>query len=138
MPPSGYPRNSTSVTPTTAQLATCSSRRTGPACSGGSSETETAATQQDWGGSESYSEGVVTEMTEVKPGEWKITAERPAGKEEVAAVLKHFGSVKRLREASIDQIQEVPGVGPGLAAAIHGHLRPSSPPPADPGGGEDR
>ena len=54
------------------------------------------------------------------------------------AVLKHFGSVKRLREASIDQIQEVPGVGPGLAAAIHGHLRPSSPPPADPGGGEDR
>ena len=42
-----------------------------------------------WGG-QTYSQGVRTEMTEVKPGEWKITAERPAGKEEVAAVLHHF------------------------------------------------
>ena len=41
------------------------------------------------------------------------------------AVLKHFGSVKRLRDASLDQIQEVSGVGPGLAAAIHAHLHPT-------------
>ena len=35
------------------------------------------------------------------------------------ALLRHFGSVKRLKEASVDQIQEVPGIGPALAATIH-------------------
>jgi len=35
------------------------------------------------------------------------------------ALLRHFGSVKRLREASPDQIQEVPGIGVALAATIH-------------------
>ena len=29
-----------------------------------------------------------------------------------AALLKHFGSVKRIREASVEQITEVKGVGP--------------------------
>jgi len=35
------------------------------------------------------------------------------------ALLRHFGSVKRLREASVEQIQEVPGIGVALAATIH-------------------
>ena len=34
------------------------------------------------------------------------------------ALLRHFGSVKRLREATAEQIQEVPGIGPALAATI--------------------
>lgn len=58
-----------------------------PACSSDSSRSEAEA--GEWSADDSYSEGVVTEMTEVKPGEWKITAERPAGKEEVAAIMRH-------------------------------------------------
>lgn len=47
----------------------------------------------DWSGettTDSYSQGVITEMTEVQPGQWKITAERPAGKEQISAILHHF------------------------------------------------
>jgi excinuclease ABC subunit C len=39
-----------------------------------------------------------------------------------SALLKHFGSLKRLREASIDEIGEVRGVGPQIAAAVHANL----------------
>ncbi|MBD2769091.1 hypothetical protein IC235_14450 [Hymenobacter sp. BT664] len=61
-----------------------------PACSNGNADRdEDNGAEGSWGG-ETYSQGVITELTEVKPGEWKITAERPAGKEEVAAVLHHF------------------------------------------------
>ncbi len=35
-----------------------------------------------------------------------------------AALLAHFGSVKRLRAASVADIQNVPGIGPGLAVTI--------------------
>jgi excinuclease ABC subunit C len=35
------------------------------------------------------------------------------------ALLRHFGSVKRLKEASVEQIREVPGIGPALGATIH-------------------
>lgn len=35
------------------------------------------------------------------------------------ALLRHFGSVKRLKEASVEQIKEVPGIGPALADMIH-------------------
>ena len=34
------------------------------------------------------------------------------------ALLKHFGSLKRLRAATVDEIAEVPGVGPRTAAAV--------------------
>jgi len=45
------------------------------------------------------------------------------------ALLTHFGSVKRLKEASVEQIREVPGVGVALAATIHVTLhRPATPP----------
>lgn len=45
-----------------------------------------------------------------------------------AALLKHFGSVKAIRAASLAELQEVDGVGPALAAAIAAAL---APPPAD-------
>jgi hypothetical protein len=79
-----------------------------PACSD-NSNSRTAA-EGDWRSgngnstSDSYSEGVITEMTEVQPGEWKITAERPAGKEQVAAVLKHFdGKVDTLQGQALQR-----------------------------------
>jgi len=34
------------------------------------------------------------------------------------ALLKHFGSLKRVRAASADEIAAVPGVGPRTAAAV--------------------
>ncbi len=38
-------------------------------------------------------------------------------------LLRHFGSVARLRAASVEQIAEVKGIGPQLAEAIAGRLR---------------
>ena len=34
------------------------------------------------------------------------------------AVMKHFGSFKKLRSATVDEVAEVPGIGPMIAAAI--------------------
>ncbi|GAA1120609.1 excinuclease ABC subunit UvrC [Citricoccus alkalitolerans] len=42
-------------------------------------------------------------------------------------LLKHFGSVKRIRAASVDQLQEARGIGPALAATVHAALHPNSP-----------
>lgn len=44
------------------------------------------------------------------------------GPKRVQALLKHFGSVSRLREASVDEIRSAPGVGPQLAELIHERL----------------
>ncbi|GHF09175.1 excinuclease ABC subunit UvrC [Pseudolysinimonas yzui] len=44
------------------------------------------------------------------------------GPARVKVLLAHFGSVARLRAASVDEIAEVRGVGPSLAAAIVGRL----------------
>lgn len=52
------------------------------------------------------------------------------------ALLQRFGSVKRLRAATVGQIQEVPGIGPQLAAAVHVALAPAhgeGTAPAEPG-----
>jgi len=38
------------------------------------------------------------------------------------ALLKHFGSVKRLREATADEVAEVPGIGAATAQAVVEHL----------------
>ncbi len=46
------------------------------------------------------------------------------------ALLKHFGSVRRIRQASVDQLTEVPGVGPSTARAVLAALDSS-------GAGED-
>ena len=35
------------------------------------------------------------------------------------ALMKYFGSVKKLRAATVQEIDEVPGIGPGLARAIY-------------------
>lgn len=40
------------------------------------------------------------------------------------ALLKHFGSVKRIRAAGVEQLQEAPGIGPSLATAVHAALHP--------------
>ena len=41
------------------------------------------------------------------------------GKKRKADLLKHFGSLGPLMDASVEAIQRVPGVGPRLAASIH-------------------
>jgi excinuclease ABC subunit C len=47
-----------------------------------------------------------------------------------AALLKHFGSVKKLRLAGAEEIAEVPGIGPALAATVAAALAGSAPGPA--------
>jgi excinuclease ABC subunit C len=42
------------------------------------------------------------------------------------AVLRHFGSVRALRAASVDELVQAPGVGPALAARIFATLHPDS------------
>jgi excinuclease ABC subunit C len=44
-----------------------------------------------------------------------------------AALLRHFGSVKRLRNASVDDLEAVDGVGPALARAVHAALAADTP-----------
>ncbi|WP_431805099.1 excinuclease ABC subunit UvrC [Microbacterium sp. bgisy203] len=48
-----------------------------------------------------------------------VLAEVPGlGDARIKALLKHFGSVTALRRASADEIMELPGIGPKLAASI--------------------
>ena len=54
-----------------------------------------------------------------------------------AALLKEFGSVKRIRAASADEISSVRGIGPALAATILEHLTPDRA-PAEHTGRHDR
>lgn len=44
------------------------------------------------------------------------------GKSRAALVLRHFGSVRNVRAASVEAIAEVPGIGPTLAARIYEHV----------------
>jgi hypothetical protein len=74
-----------------------------PACSSSSDSDENS---EEWtsGNGESYSQGVITEMTETQPGQWKITAETPAGKEQVAAILHHYdGKTDTLQGAALQK-----------------------------------
>ena len=48
------------------------------------------------------------------------------GTERARQVLRHFGSVRNLRNASVEAISEVPGIGPVLAERIHEHLMRST------------
>ena len=49
-----------------------------------------------------------------------------------AALLTHFGSVARLRAASVEQIAAVRGMGPHTAQAVLDALAPGEPAPAEP------
>ena len=62
-----------------------------------------------------------------------VLAEVPGlGDARIKALLRHFGSVSALRQATLEQIQELPGIGPRLAESIHAHLRrDAASPPAD-------
>jgi excinuclease ABC subunit C len=52
-----------------------------------------------------------------------VLAEVPGlGEARIKALLRHFGSVAALKKATPDEIAELPGVGPKLAAAVHTHL----------------
>jgi excinuclease ABC subunit C len=48
----------------------------------------------------------------------ELAAIEGLGDKRVAALLRRFGSAKRLRMASLDEIGEVSGIGPALAASI--------------------
>jgi excinuclease ABC subunit C len=45
------------------------------------------------------------------------------GTDKKKALLKLFGDVKRIRDASVEELQEVPGIGRKTAARIHAFLR---------------
>jgi excinuclease ABC subunit C len=52
-----------------------------------------------------------------------VLAEVPGlGDARIKALLRHFGSVAALKQATPAEMSELPGVGPKLAAAIHSHL----------------
>jgi len=62
-----------------------------------------------------------------------VLAEIPGlGPARVKVLLKHFGSVKRLKDATPAQIGEVRGIGPALAEAIVARLSPDSDHPTEP------
>lgn len=44
------------------------------------------------------------------------------GDARIKALLRHFGSVAALRQATPEQISELPGIGPKLAESVHRHL----------------
>ncbi len=61
------------------------------------------------------------------------------GQSRRTALLRHFGSVKRLRAATVEEITDVPGVGRRTAEAVHSALEADRPAPAvDPVTGEIR
>ncbi len=50
------------------------------------------------------------------------------------ALLRHFGSLKRVKDATIEALAEVEGLGPAVAERIHAHLHGHA---QDPQGNED-
>jgi hypothetical protein len=71
-------------------------------------------TGSDWSSSETASKGVITELTEVSPGNWKIMDERPAGPGEVAAIIRRYdGQVDTLKgEALQRQMNDYASMNP--------------------------
>ena len=49
------------------------------------------------------------------------------GPERKAALLRHFGSVRKIKAADLDSLQEVSGIGPALAVSIRDALAGTSP-----------
>ena len=48
------------------------------------------------------------------------------GPKKAAALLAHFGSVRSIRAATTDDLQQVPGIGPTVASTVHQALASSS------------
>ena len=44
------------------------------------------------------------------------------GPQRRSELVKHFGSVAKLKQATVDEIREVPGFGPALAESVHAAL----------------
>ena len=53
------------------------------------------------------------------------------GEKRRATLLGHFGSIDRLRAACVEEIAEVDGFGPRMAAELHRFLHPPLPAPTD-------
>lgn len=66
--------------------------------------------------------GITSQLAEI-PG---------LGPKRVRALLKHFGSVSRLRDASLEELAGAPGIGRQRAATIHDRLSATSSPSAEP------
>jgi excinuclease ABC subunit C len=45
------------------------------------------------------------------------------GKKRKLALIRHFGTVERIRDATVEELRQVPDVGPTLARKIHDSLR---------------
>jgi excinuclease ABC subunit C len=68
------------------------------------------------------SKGMVDSALDAVPG---------LGESRKSALLRHFGSLKKLRAATVDELVQVPGIGPSTAAAITAALaRAPAPVPA--------
>lgn len=61
-----------------------------------------------------------SELTEI-PG---------VGPSTMKSLLRHFGSLAKIRQATEDELRAVPGVGPSVGAAIAEHFQGSAPNPA--------
>jgi excinuclease ABC subunit C len=48
------------------------------------------------------------------------------GEKRRKALLKRFGSVKKIRAASVEELADVPGIGPALAAVVAAELAPTA------------
>ncbi|WP_156756462.1 excinuclease ABC subunit UvrC [Actinokineospora pegani] len=60
------------------------------------------------------------------------------GQTRKAVLIKHFGSLKRLRAASVEEIESVPGIGPGTARAVHTALAGGTRDQTAPDGAQER
>jgi excinuclease ABC subunit C len=59
-----------------------------------------------------------------------VLAEVPGlGAARIKTLLRHFGSVSKLRSATLEEITELPGFGPKLAASVHAHVTTTQPAP---------
>jgi excinuclease ABC subunit C len=57
-----------------------------------------------------------------------LTSVPGLGDKKATALLRHFGSVARLRAAPLDELSSVAGITPDLANAIHRTLNPDEQP----------
>ncbi|CAB4611657.1 unannotated protein [freshwater metagenome] len=46
------------------------------------------------------------------------------GEKRVRTLLRHFGSIKRVKAATLEEIADVSGIGRALATQIHSALQP--------------